>query len=258
MSELDGMRVMITRPRHQSQPLAALLESRGAIPLSVPAIEIAPMEDFAELDRALSQLGSYHWVVFTSVNGVEAVCQRLRTLGLGIPSTLRVAAIGPKTAAGLVAFDISTDFVPDEYVAEAILPGLDPKPGNRILLLRADIARPTLAEAIRQAGAVADDISVYRTIAASVDEQVLAEIQRGAQVLVFTSSSTVIHFLGLLERLGIKPKAFPGDPLIACIGPITAATAEAAGLRVDVIPGSYTIEGLVSALETYLTAQKQT
>jgi uroporphyrinogen-III synthase len=113
---LSGTRILITRPRNQADEFAAALRAAGAEPLFFPAIQIRPLENPAALDRALRQLPCYAWVVFTSVNGVEAVWDRLEALGQpGIPQGVRVSAIGPKTAAALQAKGTEPDFVPDEY-----------------------------------------------------------------------------------------------------------------------------------------------
>jgi uroporphyrinogen-III synthase len=254
VADLKGKRVIITRPRHQAAALSNLLSELGALPLCVPTIEIAPLANPINLDAALRDLKTYDWVILTSVNGVRAMWERLEQLGIVFPQDgPRVAVIGPKTASAMDDRGISPDFVPDEYIAEAILPGLEITAGSRVLLLRADIARPTLAEAIKREGGIADDVAVYRTLPAAIDASMLAEIHAGVDVITFTSSSTVTYFVTQLVQLDIRPSEIPGDPLIACIGPITAATARSHGLRVDVMPDEYTIEGLVEALISHPT-----
>ena len=157
---LNGKRILITRPRGQSESFARRLKDLGAIPIFFPVIEIAPVQENSALDQVLRALDEYDWLVLTSVNGVQVTWKRLSALQIKVlPGHLKVAAIGPKTAAALRAAGVKPDFVPDEYVAEAILPGLGELKGCRVLLLRADLARPALPQAIRLGGGVATEVS---------------------------------------------------------------------------------------------------
>jgi len=248
--DLSGQKIVITRPRHQSEAFGSELEQYGVEVIYLPVIEIASPENPAVLDEALAKLADYDWVIFTSVNGVRTCLERIETLGnFHWPSHIKVAAIGPKTAEALKADGVEVDFMPDEYIAEAIPPGLGEMIGKRFLLLRADLARPTLAEMIAAAGGVVDEVTAYRTVPAQPDPQAIEALQRGVDAVTFTSSSTVRNFVSLLQQLGIDPNQIPGEPRIACIGPITARTAREMGLRVDQVAEIYTIEGLVDALQ---------
>jgi uroporphyrinogen-III synthase len=254
---LSSARLLITRPRGQAETFARAVVAAGAVPVLFPVIEIGRVEDPAELEAALQALASYAWLVLTSANGVEAAWERLAALGLaGVPASVRVAAIGPKTAAALQAHGVAPAFVPAEYIAEAILPGLGDLRGRRVLLLRADLARPALAEAIRQAGGLAHEIAAYRTLPARPDPAGLEALRQGVEVITFTSASTVTNFLALARQGGLDPLQLPGSPLIACIGPITAQTARQAGLSVDAVAGTYTTEGLLEALIRYPQAAR--
>ncbi len=249
MDDLTGKRIVVTRPQTQCQSFLDLLHAAGAVPFCFPVIEISPMADNRELDRALRNLAGYDWFVLTSVNGVAAVWERFEVLGIQqLPESLKIACIGPKTAAALAKHGFQADFVPDEYIAEAILPGLGELEGLKVLLTRADIARPDLPEAIRAGGGTADDISTYRTLPAQPDTNGLEEISKGTDVLTFTSPSTVENFFQIITDAGLDPLHLPGDPIVACIGPITARAAEKKGYRVAVIPENYTIEGLLDAI----------
>ena len=252
MASLFDKRVVITRPRYQANTLVEMIRERRGQPICIPVIEIAPLEDFTQLDQALRQVQTYDWLVLTSVNGVNAVWDRFEALGIKpLLEGVQVAAIGPKTAAALEQRGVTPDFVPNEYIAEAIMLGLGDIRGQRILLLRADIARTALAQAIRAAGGLAEDVSAYRTIAARIEPEVWGRIKTGVDIVIFTSSSTVTHFVRMVGEQDISVHRLPGDPLIACIGPITAATASDHGLRVDIMPQAYTIEGLINALDAY-------
>jgi uroporphyrinogen-III synthase len=242
-------RVLITRPQSQADAFAANLLNAGFEPVFFPVFEIRPFEDTTALDRALQKLACYDWVVFTSVNGVEVFWARLRALGgMDFPPDVRVAAIGPKTAEALRNQGVSPDFVPEEYVAEAILPGLGDLKGRWVLLPRAEIARKALPEAILEAGGVPHEIAIYRTLPIQPDPQALEALRLGVDAITFTSPSTVHNFMKIARDAGLDPLNLPGHPWVACIGPITASAASQAGLVVDLIADDYTTEGLVKKL----------
>ncbi len=254
--ELENKRILITRPRSQAEDFAHRLQALGAIPVYFPVIEISPIQETAELDQALQQLDQYDWLVLTSVNGVQVVWDRLDELLIeDLPDRLKVAAIGPKTAAALRQVGVVPDFVPDEYVAEAILPGLGELSNLRVLLLRADLARAALPQAIEQAGGMAHEIAVYNTLPAQPDPQELRDLQLGVDIVTFTSSSTVRNFVSLARQAGLDHQSLPGEPLIACIGPITAQTALEQGLNVDLVASEYTTQGLIQALLEFPSLQ---
>ncbi len=158
------MKILITRPRTQADDFAEKLRLAGFEPIYFPVIEIRPIEDNLALDRALAKLNCYEWVVFTSVNAVDVVFDKHSAMFPGDGLEVKFAAIGPKTAEALNVRGILPDFVPEEYVAEAILPGLGDLRGKWILLPRAEVARKELPEAIFHAGGVPHEISVYKTL----------------------------------------------------------------------------------------------
>ena len=160
-----------------------------------------------------------------------------------------MAAIGPKTAETLKARGIMPEFVPEEYVAEAILPGLGDLRGQRVLLPRAEIARKALPEAITAAGGVAHEIAVYQTLPAEPDPQGLAALRSGVDVITLTSPSTVQNFLAILRQNEFDPFDLPGHPVFACIGPITERAAREEGITHLVVAKEYTAEGLVEAIK---------
>ncbi|GAB4505052.1 MAG: hypothetical protein Fur0043_20470 [Anaerolineales bacterium] len=264
------MKVLITRPRSQADSFARHLLQAGFEVVFFPVIEIRPFEENIALQRAIEKLHCYDWVVFTSANGVEAVFNVIAKEQSNLPIGKRlasssgndnrpqVAAIGPKTAAALEARGVRPDFVPREYVAEAILPGLGDLRGRWVLLPRAEIARKALPEAIVQAGGIAHEIAVYRTVPAQPAEEGLAALQSGVEAVTFTSPSTVENFIVLVRQAGLDPFHLPGRPQIACIGPITQKAAQEAGFSHPLAAEKYTTEGLVEALlhhKTSLEAQ---
>ncbi len=244
------MQVLITRPRNQAAPFASALAKAGFEPILFPVIEIHPFEENVALDRAVERLNCYDWVVFTSVNGVDAFFNCFLNVKheLPLPGEVKVAAIGPKTAASLEARGVIPDFIPDEYVAEAILPGLGDLRGRWVLLPRAKIARKALPAAIVEAGGVAHEIAVYETFPAKPDEVGLAALRSGVGAVTFTSPSTVGNFIEIVHKAGLDPIHLPENPKIACIGPITQMAAEEAGFANVVVAEKYTSEGIVKLL----------
>jgi len=297
---LFGKRVLITRTRSQASTLARLLAEEGAIPIELPAIEIEPTADPTAVASAIEDLqaGRYAWAVFTSANAVDLWFGHLRDRNVdarafgaatrpGGPTL--VAAIGPATADALAAHGITADVVPGEYIAEALTsvilsadsllsqnnasPRRNPAAGwkgptpessfPRILLPRAESARPELVEGLRALGAQVDEVTLYRAaVPETAPAEALSLLREGAiDIVTFTSSSTVRNLAAMLngdlsKLIGTSPLSrASGDgpgvrdrPLITCIGPITAKTAEELGLRVDVVAEEYTVEGLVRAI----------
>jgi uroporphyrinogen-III synthase len=237
-------RILVTRPRAQADPFIEGLRAAGFEPIYFPVIEIQSVEDHIELDQALVQINKYDWVVFTSVNGVEVVFDRLEKYS----SLPRVAAIGPKTAEALKARGVIPDFIPEEYVAEAILPGLGDLRGKWVLLPRAEIARRALPEAIIKAGGITHEIAVYQTLPTEPDASGLAALKAGVDVVTLTSPSTVQNFVAIAKQNGLDPLCLPNNPLFACIGPITEQAAREEGLFNLVVAKEYTTDGLIRIL----------
>jgi uroporphyrinogen-III synthase len=246
---LRGKRVLVTRARAQAHELVTRLQELGAIPIVFSVIHIVPPGDnYGALDAALHQLATFDWVVFTSVNGVVHVWQRLAALGLEADAfeTVRVAAIGPATAAALTTRGLQAAVVPERYVAEALLEAIPRPAGQRFLLPRADRARDTLRVGLQAAGAEVVEVPAYSTVVAEPSPEALAAVQTGVDVLTFTSSSTVRNFV---EQVGqTTAQALAAQARVVTIGPITAATAREFGLRVDVVATVHTIAGLVEAM----------
>lgn len=241
---LFGRRVVVTRTRAQASELSRALGELGAEPLEVPVIEVGPPSDGGvALRAAVAGVGTADWLVLTSPNGVERTFAEIPdTRALG---GVRVAAIGPGTAAALARYRVVADLVPERYVAESLLAALpDPPSGGRVVIARAEEAREVLPEGLRARGWEVDVVAAYRTVAATVDPAVRAAVA-AADAVTFTSSSTVSRFV---EALGAD--AVP--PVVACIGPVTAATARDLGLPVTVEAAEHTIAGLVAALRAHL------
>jgi uroporphyrinogen III methyltransferase/synthase len=244
---LFGKRVLVTRSREQASALSERLRELGAEPLEHPAIEIAPPKDMAPLDEAIAKLSAYDWLIFTSVNGVRAFVARMSEKGTDIQALarLKIAAVGPATAQALQEYGLRVDHMPQVYRTEEIAAGLTDIAGERILLPRAERAGKQLARALRGRGALVDEVIAYRTLAVGAPHELKALLEdEQIDIVTFTSSSTVRNLVRMLD----------GDieclqrPVVACIGPVTARTAERLGIHVDVVASEHTIAGLVEAI----------
>jgi uroporphyrinogen III methyltransferase/synthase len=233
---LFGRRIVVTRARDQASSAAARLRELGADAVELPTIAIAdPADGGAALRAAAGRLAAFDWVVFTSANAVDrtlALVRDARAFGAA-----QVAAVGPATADALARHGVVADLVPDRFVAEGLLAVWPAGPG-RVLLPRAAVARDVLPDGLRARGWDVEVVDAYRTVAAqpSEDERAAAA---GADAVMFSSSSTVANFMAM---------GIPVPPVVACIGPVTARAAEAAGLRVDAVADESTVESLVGAL----------
>jgi uroporphyrinogen III methyltransferase/synthase len=248
---LTGRTIVMTRAAGDgAKRFAAALRAMGAEVIEFPVIEIAPPDDFAPLDDAVALLDSFDWLIFTSPNGVEAFVARLRALGRepGAMRHARVAGIGPATAAKLKDSGLEVDAVPGEYRAEAIIDAIGEAQirGARFLIPRAKVAREELPRMLAEKGA-AEVIVVpaYRTILPPepLSDSLRREIDT-ADLLTFTSSSTVDNFCTLVPALDHGRKA-------AVIGPITAETARRRGFEVVAMPTDYTVAALAEAIREW-------
>jgi len=250
---LFGRCVVVTRPRRQAGPLVRALWAEGASAVELPTIEIAEAHDGGRaLAGAAARLGAFDWVVFSSENGVERLFAEVRD-ARGFGSAL-VAAIGPGTAAALAAHGVVADLVPERFVAEGLLevfPSRDAPPGagsGKVLLARAATARDVLPRGLEQLGWQVEVVEAYRAVRPEAPPKLL-EAVASADAVTFTSSSTVTGFLEMAGRDRLPP-------VVASIGPVTSATARAAGLVVTVEAREHTVDGLVEALAAHAAAQR--
>jgi uroporphyrinogen III methyltransferase/synthase len=243
---LFGRTVLITRPDHQSDDLAARLQNLGAIVLRQPAIEIGPPTDWTPVDRAIERLPELDWLVFSSGNGVEFFLSRLLTLGHDMRrlATVRLAAIGPGTAAALAKYRLKADLQPDTYRAESLAESLIPfTRGKNVLLIRASRGREVLAEMLIAAGANVEQVVVYESRdIETADEEVARALAAGNIDVTTVTSSAIAHSLVRLF----------GDDLsktrLAAISPVTAATLTELGFAPAIVAVTYTTEGLIDAI----------
>ncbi|HEY1535755.1 MAG TPA: uroporphyrinogen-III C-methyltransferase [Polyangiaceae bacterium] len=251
---LFGKSLLVPRPAEQGRVTAAAIRARGANARLLPAIEIREPADPAPLARAIAELRSYEWVLFTSANGVLHFTSALSRAGLDARAfgNARIGAIGPKTASALAGFGLRADVVAEEFVGEglarAVLSQGVPK---RVLLARALVARDALPELLREAGSQVDVVPVYETVSADSGEALRGHFERREiDVALFTSSSTVN---AVVDTLGSGAAQILSGVTIASIGPITSQTLAERGIRVDSEATTFTVDGLLDALERHFS-----
>jgi len=285
-SPLRGIRVLVGRARHQAGALSTELRNQGAEVLEIPFIQIRKPRSFRPLDAALKNLASYDWLILTSVNGVEAMWNRLRKLSKSPKTTklqnrsiiswilpriapwksdasaprsssqrsralapaLRIAAIGPATKKAIEQRNLKVDVVPKEYIAESVVRSLKGKvKGKRVLLVRAKVARDVIPQELRRAGAHVDVVEAYETIVPEASRRRLqAALKTRRPNVVTFTSSSTVK--NFVQLLGQrKPKLLDGI-CMASIGPVTSATLKDLGLPVDIAAREFTIPGLVAAI----------
>ena len=252
---LMGKTVVVTRARSQASDLVTRLEKLGADCFECPTIKIAPPEDTTELDQAIANIGTYHWLIFSSVNGVISFFQRLFALGKDarVLGHIRTAAIGPATSQKMLEYGIGTDIIPESYRAESVAEAFArvDMQGKHVLLPRAEKARPVIPRELGKMGAMVDDVTAYHTVQDRQNVGRLMDLFREnrAHMITFTSSSTAQNFKALFD-----PEEFAsltaGVP-VAAIGPITAETAKDLDMRVDLVAEEFTIPGLCDAVLKY-------
>jgi hydroxymethylbilane synthase len=260
---LQGRKIVVTRPQEQSAGLVARLRELGATPIECPAISIAPLRDPAPLDAAISHLETYDWVIFTSVNGVTHFTGRMAALGkeISVLCERKLGAIGPATHSALQKLGCSPDFMPETYIAEAIVEQIGDLTGTRVLLPRADIARQALARGLSALGADVDEVPAYHTVHSEATGVLIDALGRDeVDAITFTSSSTVRYTIdGMLDAGLNRAEALElmNRAAIVCIGPITAGTARECGLTVTATSNEYIVDGVVDTLVKLYATQPQ-
>ena len=257
---LFGKRIIVTRSRDQASVFAEMLINAGATPIEFPSIDVVPPASWDELDSALNSIEAFNWVIFTSANAVRFFFERLKTRSMDIRSLkgVNLCVVGPKTAEALEQHGLKADLIPTEFKAEGVLAALGgvQVKGRKFLVPRAKVARELIPDKLRELGAEVTVATAYENVRPAADvERVkrLLEEKRIAAV-TFTSSSTVNNFV---EMLGEKEyKSLMNGAAVACIGPVTAKTAEEYGMKIDIMPRDYTIPALVEAMVEYFARKK--
>jgi uroporphyrinogen III methyltransferase / synthase len=251
---LTGKTILITRAAGQSSQFAQLLQQQGAAVMDLPTLEIYPPSSWQDLDEAIAQLPSFDWLILTSMNGVEYFCDRLVALGKDQVALqgVKIAVVGQKTAAGLRQRGIQPDFIPPNFVADALVESFPDRaqlPGMKILFPRVETGgREVLVKELTAQGAEVLEVAAYQSgCAKAIAPAVAAALTQGkVDVLTFASSKTVRCFGKLVEAIGGIEAL--GQPCIASIGPQTSSDCQVLFGRVDVEAQEYTLEGLTAAI----------
>src|SRR5690625_3348328 len=249
-----GRKVLVTRSRTQASELSTRINKLGGQAIELPVIDIRKTDDLIHVNHRFNQLDTFDWVVFTSVNGVRCFFELLADCSVDIRLLQRAkfAAVGPRTAALLQAKGCHVELIPDTYEASHLASQLvaASRVSQKFLLVKGNLARAVLPERLRETGRQVIELIVYYTEPTpEPDDEVVAMLQYGyVDTVTFTSSSTVINLCRKLEQSGVVATELINQAVVACIGSITAETARALGLRVDIIPPEATIPSLITAM----------
>jgi len=252
---LEGRRIMVTRAEEQAGNFVALLHQRGATTVECPTIQLVPPAKWDEIDAAAGILGSFDWLILTSVNGVRFFFDRLRTLG--IPPTeqnYKVCAVGPKTEEALIALGIRPDLVPRQFTGEGVVAAFEEVgvQGKKVLFPKADGARDLIPQELARRGAIVTAPVVYRNVLPPQmpDDAYRALEKQTLDVIVFSSPSTVRNLATLLGGEELLRERL-GGVVVASIGPITSQACRELGLQVLVEPEQATLDALLDELERF-------
>lgn len=256
---LDQRRIVITRAPHQTESFRRQLEEHGATPISLPAIQIVPPPSWDAVDHALDHLSSFDWLVLTSTNGVRFLCNRLDQRSLRIPSSCKIASVGPATTEELENHQISVDLQPEETFRTRTLGKKmnQTLPANQdILLLRSNRANPELQSMLKDQGHQTSQENVYRLEknTSLSKEEIQQRFTPLPDLLTFASSMTVEHFHDIVKSC--LSSAHLQEIPAACIGPVTAKTARKHNYNVEILPDKYTIPALTEAIVQYYSNKK--
>ncbi|MDQ0481409.1 uroporphyrinogen-III synthase [Guptibacillus hwajinpoensis] len=244
MSPLSGKRVLVTRAREQAAAFTKLINERGGLSVEIPLISFEPRNDILKS----IEVEKYHWILFTSANGVRFFFQHST-----LPKNSKVGAVGTKTAKVLEKYGVQIDLLPEDFIAEGLVAAMSRYTftGEKILLPRGNLGRDELPEQLSELGYDVTDLPIYNTVIPQGSGEALEKVadEQALDVITFTSSSTVHHFMQLLEAKNLKDR-FKGITIVV-IGPITAETLLSYGFHPHVVPEKYTIEGMLESLEQY-------
>lgn len=214
---LKDYQVLITRGKGQADGLKESIEKNGGTPLLVPLLEFTLPDHLEDVQQRLEELLTYDWIILTSQNGVDFFFKLLGDQPLNLP---KIAVIGSKTEAALKRHGYKADFVPAQFVAEGFVAEFNTRldPGARVLLAKGNLARAVIAEAINEAGASCDEVIIYHTVLPRSSEKKLVRLIKNHEIdiITFTSSSTVNHFLQIMKRHELD--TYIDRIIIACIG----------------------------------------
>lgn len=250
MSEgpLAGQTILVTRAKEQAQSLSTLIRKYGGTPLEVPLIAFKRPSNQEHIEQVKLALWRYQWLIFTSANGVRFFFENNQPFNKRSRSEVKIAVVGKKTEQMLQQFEITADLVPADYVAEGLVAALSGKvkKGDHIVVARGNLGRPLIIDELRQLGTYVEDLTVYETYWPKINSTFSDIIRQRPSYITFTSSSTIKHFVKALEQVNLDIATI--ESKIVCIGPVARKTAIQAGLKVEIMPSTYTIEAMIHAM----------
>jgi uroporphyrinogen III methyltransferase/synthase len=262
--ELLNRKILVACSAKKMLELVTGLKAMGGEVLPLPVIEIREIEDMRPLDRALSSLTEYAWIIFTSTYGVSYFMERMGKQGMSadIQKMPKICAIGPATASAVRENGHEVALIPKQFVAEGVVEalatyygGIQNLSGRRILLPRALEAREHIPEALKAAGARIDVVPCYRTVCAEIEKGILQKVKDTIpDLIIFTSSSTIRNFINIL---GLEPgRSMLRQSTVAALGPVTKDTAESFGKCAEIVPGENTVSALLAAIRDYYSSRQ--
>lgn len=250
-SPLQGRRVLIPRGKQYARTFSDIVRQYGGKPVEIPLLAFRPTQDATEIKSILGRITDYDWLVFTSITVVETFFSFMPDMG-GVKAS--IAAIGEKTEKALCKKGIQVHFRPSEYVAEGFVKDFLPlvHSGERVLIPKGNLARDVIASLLREKGVIVDEVIIYETFFPEESRELLLDTLKseGVDILSFTSPSTVDHFMSVVNEHGLQDNI--RNCIIACIGPIAKKRAEMYGLKVDVMPETYTVPQMVQSIISFL------
>lgn len=250
---LHNLRVMIPRGKKHAATFSKLVQEYGGIPVEIPLIAFRPARLDHVAQQKLTDLYTYDWIVFTSNVTVETFFSQI-TWDHQCAQHLKIATIGKKTKECLQTFGIEANFIPSDYVAEVFVQEFLPniEAGTKVLIPKGNLAREHIASELEKHGAMVDELVVYETYFPNESRQVLINMMQKKQlhILTFTSPSTIDHFMSVIQECKLEANLV--DCIIACIGPVTFERAKQYGLRVNVVPDTYTVVDMLTAVMKFI------
>ncbi|WP_203361592.1 uroporphyrinogen-III synthase [Bacillus sp. REN10] len=253
---LGNKRILVTRPRGQAAPFIDKIKAAGGIAYAVPLIAFRAVQAPNEA-IVVSKLYTYDWIVLTSKNGVDFFFQQLEKMGVDRKRiSARFVAIGTKTAAVLQEYGFQADYIPEKFSADQLAKEIELGlfQAQNVLIPKGNLARTTIAEALRKQGAQVEEWIVYETFFPKEEKSRLLQLLQSERldVITFTSPSAVRHFMNAIEEANLSLSA-----VIACIGPVTEAVVKKFGLSVSICPEEYTIEALIEEMAQYFRKEEE-
>ncbi|PAQ16691.1 uroporphyrinogen III synthase [Bacillaceae bacterium SAOS 7] len=256
LQPLHNKHILVTRPRGQAAPFIDKIKAAGGIAYAVPLIAFQAIQASNE-SVVVNKLCTYDWIILTSKNGVDFFFQRLEEMGVDRTRiSARFAAIGTKTAAVLQEYGFTADYIPEKFSADQLAKEIELGlfQAQNVLIPKGNLARTTIAEALRKQGVHVDEWIVYETFFPKEEKRRLVQLLQNERldVITFTSPSAVRHFIDVIEEVDFSLSA-----VIACIGPVTEAAVKKFGLSVSICPQEYTIEALITEMAQYFRKEEE-